>query len=174
MIISLIAALDRRRGIGKDNQLPWRLPADLKRFRELTTGHHIITGRKTFESIGKPLPGRTTIIITRNRDYSAEGCFIVHSLDEALALARTRGEQEAFVIGGAEIYAQALPLADRLYLSLVEAEVEADAFFPAWEASEWRVIETSEAAADEKNLFRHTFQVLERNSKRGTTGICAN
>ena len=164
MLISLIAALDRRRGIGKDNQLPWRLPADLKHFRELTTGHHIITGRKTFESIGKPLPGRTTIIITRNQDYSAEGCFITHSLADALTLARTRGEQEAFIIGGAEIYAQALPQADRLYLTLVEAEVEADAFFPAWNESEWRVTETSEYGANEKNSFRFTFQTWIRNT----------
>ncbi len=166
MIVSLIAALDRRRGIGKDNQLPWHLPADLKRFREITTGHHIITGRKTFESIiaigGKPLPGRTTIIITRNQDYAAEGCFSAHSLADALALARTRGEQEAFVIGGAEIYAQALPQADRLYLTLVDAEVEADAFFPAFDTSEWRVTESHTFAADEKNLLRQTFQVLER------------
>ena len=162
MIVSLIAALDRRRGIGKDNQLPWRLPADLKRFRELTTGHHIITGRKTYESIGKPLPGRTTIIITRNHDYSAAGCFVTHSLADALALARSRGEQEAFVIGGAEIYAQALPLADRLYLTLVEAEVEADAFFPTFDMSDWQMTESRDFAADEKNLLRQTFQILER------------
>ncbi len=165
MIVSLIAALDRRRGIGKDNQLPWRLPADLKRFREITTGHHIITGRKTYESIiamgGKPLPGRTTIIITRNQGYSAEGCFVVHSLADALALARTRGEQEAFVIGGAEIYAQALPHADRLYLTLVDAEVEADAFFPEFDQSAWQIKESREMAADEKNSLRHTFQILE-------------
>ncbi len=167
MIVSLIAAMDRRRGIGKDNQLPWRLPADLKRFRELTTGHHIITGRKTYESIGKPLPGRTTIIITRNRDYVAEGCFVVHSLADALALARTRGEPEAFVIGGAEIYAQALPEADRLYLTLVDAEVEADAFFPEFDQSAWQVKEISEQAADEKNSLRHTFQVYDRNQASG-------
>lgn len=162
MLISLIAALDRRRGIGKDNQLPWRLPADLKRFRELTTGHHIITGRKTYESIGKPLPGRTTIIITRNRDYKAEGCFIVHSLNEALELARSRGEQEVFVIGGAEIYAQALPLADRLYLTLVDAGVEADAFFPAFEENEWLLAEESCHAPDEKNTLATVYRTLHR------------
>ena len=174
MIVSLIAAMDRRCGIGKDNQLPWRLPADLKRFRELTMGHHLIVGRKTYESIiaisGKPLPGRTTIIITRNRDYPPEccnaGCFVVHSLNDALELARSRSESEVFVIGGAEIYAQALGQADRLYLTMVDTEVEADAFFPAFDASEWRVIETNESAVDEKNLLRHTFQVLARNSNQ--------
>ena len=173
MIVSLIAALDRRRGIGKDNQLPWRLPADLKRFRELTTGHHIITGRKTYESIiaigGKPLPGRTTIIITRNQSFSAEVCFVVHSLNEALALARSRGEQEAFVIGGAEIYAQAMPQADRLYLTLVDAEVEADAFFPAFDASEWQVKESHDFAADEKNSLSSTFQIWELASKQANS-----
>lgn len=164
MIVSLIAALDRRRGIGKDNQLPWRLPADLKRFRELTTGHHIITGRKTYESIGKPLPGRTTIIITRNQNYSAEGCFVVHSLNEALALARSRGEQEAFVIGGAEIYAQALPQADRLYLTFVDAEVEADAFFPAFDLQHWTEQESEKHLANEKNEFTFTIKFLTRKS----------
>ena len=162
MIVSLIAAMDRRRGIGKDNQLPWRLPADLKRFRELTTGHHIITGRKTFESIGKPLPGRTTIIITRNQDYSAEGCFVVHSLADALALAGSRGEQEVFVIGGAEIYAQALPQADRLYLTLVDVEVEANAFFPAFDKKDWILVEEQIFAKNEQNSIATTYQVLKR------------
>jgi dihydrofolate reductase len=103
MIISLIVALDRQCGIGKDNQLPWRLPADLKRFRELTMGHHLIVGRKTYESIGKPLPGRTMIVVTRQPDFQLEESLVVNSVDEALRLANTRGEQEVFVIGGAEI-----------------------------------------------------------------------
>jgi dihydrofolate reductase len=162
MIVSLIAAMDRHRGIGKDNQLPWRLPADLKRFRELTTGHHVIAGRKTYESIGKPLPNRTNIIVTRHQGYEAKGCFVVHSLGEALALARTRGETETFVIGGAEIYAQALAVADQLYLTFVAAEVEADTFFPEFNAQEWQVTESIHHAVDEKNAYAFTFQQLIR------------
>ncbi len=162
MIVSLIAALDRRRGIGKDNQLPWRLPADMKRFRELTMGHHLIVGRKTYESIGKPLPGRTTIIVTRRSDFQAEGCDVVSSADEALALARTRGEQEVFVIGGAEIYAQTLAQADRLYLTLVEAEVAADTFFPTFAADDWLEAEHSTHAADEKHQYAFAFVTLDR------------
>lgn len=162
MIVSLIAALDRQRGIGKDNQLPWRLTADLKRFRELTTGHHLIVGRKTYESIGKPLPNRTMIIVTRQPDFQAEGCLIVDSIAAALALAESRGESEVFVIGGAEIYAQTLSLADCLYLTFVEAEVEADAFFPAYEAAHWVERETIPHAADEKNQFAFTFKTLAR------------
>src|ERR1044071_9960120 len=112
--------MDEKRGIGKAGGLPWRLSADLKRFRELTMGHHLIVGRKTFESIGKPLPGRQMIIVTRQAGFHAEGCFIVNSVDDALRLARERGESEVFVIGGAEIYAQTLALAVRLYLTLVD------------------------------------------------------
>lgn len=162
MIVSLIAAMDRRRGIGQDNQLPWRLPADLKHFRELTAGHHIIAGRKTYESIGKPLPNRTTIIVTRNESYEAEGCFVVHSQADALTLAQQRGETELFVIGGAEIYAQALPFADRLYLTRIEAEFEADAFFPAFDIQDWQITDSVFHAADEKHAFGFTFQQLDR------------
>jgi len=123
LIVSLIAAMDKRYGIGRRNQLPWRLSADLKRFRELTMGHHIIVGRKTYDSIGKPLPGRQMIIVTRNPGFRADGCLICHSVDEAIALARSRGESEIFICGGAEIYNQSLVLADRLYLTFVDAEV---------------------------------------------------
>ncbi|MBI1761807.1 MAG: dihydrofolate reductase [Acidobacteria bacterium] len=163
MIVSLIAALDRRRGIGKDNQLPWRLPADMKRFRELTLGHHLIVGRKTYESIGKPLPGRTLIIVTRQPDVQVKGCLVVDSVAEALALANTRGEQEVFVIGGAEIYAQTLAQADRLYLTFVEAEVAADTFFPVFAADDWQEVERSTHAADEKHQYAFTFVTLTRN-----------
>src|SRR5262245_52323986 len=105
VLVSIIVAMDRKAGIGADNKLPWRLSADLKRFRELTMGHHIIVGRKTFESIGKPLPGRRMIVVTRDRSYEAEGCDVVHSVQDAIELARGRGESEAFICGGAEIYA---------------------------------------------------------------------
>jgi dihydrofolate reductase len=160
MIISLIVAMDRRRGIGKDNRLPWRLSADLKRFRELTMGHHLIVGRKTFESIGKPLSGRQMIIVTRQADFQAESCFVVESVDAALSLARERGESEVFVIGGAEIYAQTLALADRLYLTLIDAEVEADTFFPAFDENNWLIQQMVYHKADEKNQFPFTFKLL--------------
>ncbi len=162
MRISLIAALDRQRGIGKDNQLPWRLPADLKRFRELTTGHHLIVGRKTYESIGKPLPGRTMIIVTRQPDFQAEGSLVVDSVAAALALAESRTETEVFVIGGAEIYAQTLAQADRLYLTFVDAEVAADTFFPTFAEDNWQEVERSAHAADEKNQYTFTFVTLSK------------
>lgn len=163
MIISLIAALDRQGGIGKNNQLPWRLSEDLRRFRELTTGHHIIVGRKTYESIGKHLPNRTMIVVTRQPDFKAKGCLVVNSIEAALLLAKVRDENEVFIIGGAEIYAQVLPLADRLYLTLVEAEVEADTFFPAYEEGVWVEQEVITLTADEKNQFAFTFKTLKRN-----------
>src|SRR6266508_3978896 len=122
--------MDRKRGIGVDNKLPWRLSADLKRFRELTMGHHVIVGRKTFESIGKPLPGRQMIVVTHNSEFKAEGCIIAASVQAALTVAQERGETEVFVIGGAEIYSQTLEIADRLYLTQVHAHVTADTFFP--------------------------------------------
>ncbi len=165
MIVSLIVAMDQNRGIGVNNKLPWHLPADLKRFRELTMGHHIIVGRKTFESIGRPLPGRDTIIVTRNENYQAAGCLIVHSLAEALALAQERGETEVFVCGGAEIYAQAMPLADRIYLTEVQAEVEADTFFPDYDHEQWSEQEIVHHSADGKNQYPFTFKML---SKRKT------
>jgi dihydrofolate reductase len=162
VIVSLIVAMDRNRGIGVDNKLPWRLSADLKRFRELTMGHHIILGRKTFESIGKPLPGRQTIVVTRNNKYLVEGCFVVHSVEEAISLARSRGESEVFVCGGAEIYGQTLHLADRLYLTLVDAEVDADTFFPEWDENGWMIQESVPHPADEKNQFPFVFRRLVR------------
>jgi dihydrofolate reductase len=164
--VSLIAAMDRTRGIGIDNRLPWRLSADLRRFRELTMGHHIIVGRKTFESIGKALPGRRTIIVTRNENYhgpdDSENLSIVHSVEEAIDLARERGETELFVCGGAEIYAQTLGLADRLYLTFVETDADADVFFPEWDESEWEVRESLYHSADEKNQFPFLFKLLYR------------
>ncbi len=162
MIVSLIAAMDNRRGIGIENRLPWRLSADLKRFRELTMGHHIFVGRKTFESIGKPLPGRQMIVITRDREFLADGCAVCHSLPEALDFARLRGEEEVFIIGGAQIYEQALPLADRLYLTLVDAEIVADTFFPMFDAQDWNERERLAHPADEKNQFPFTFSLLVR------------
>jgi len=167
LIISLIAAMDRRRGIGVGNQLPWRLSADLKRFRELTMGHHIVVGRKTFESIGKPLPGRQMIIITRDREFQAEGCFIRHTVEEAISSAKQHGENEVFICGGAEIYNQTIALADRLYLTLVDAEVAADTFFPEFDESEWTEQEPVFHPTDEKNQFPFTFKLLVRKGPSG-------
>jgi dihydrofolate reductase len=162
VIVSIIAAMDKKRGIGVDNQLPWRLSADLKRFRELTMGHHIIVGRKTFESIGRPLPGRRMIVVSRDEGYRAEGCDVVHSVEEAIELARGRGENEAFVCGGAQIYARTIGVADRMYLTFVDAQVVADTFFPNFDESEWAERESLYQSADVKNQYPFTFRLLIR------------
>ena len=162
MIISLIVAMDDRRGIGKSGKLPWRLSSDLKRFRELTMGHHLIVGRKTFESIGKPLEGRYMIVITRDDNFKAEGCIIAHSIESAVAVARERGENELFVVGGAEIYSQTLDNADRLYLTEVHAQVDADTFFPEFRGDHWIEKQTIDQPADERNQYPFTFKLLEK------------
>lgn len=153
--------MDEKRGIGWKGKLPWRLSSDLKRFRELTMGHHIIVGRKTFESIGKPLPGRQTIIITRNPDFRAKGCFVVRSLEEAIDLARSRGDSEALICGGAQIYAQAIVKAQRFYLTVVHAQVESDTLFPEWDKSAWTEKHSSHHEADDKDEYSSTFALLE-------------
>jgi dihydrofolate reductase len=142
--LSLIAAVADNGTIGRNGQLPWYLPEDLKYFKRVTLGKPVIMGRKTWESIGRPLPGRTNIVISRQPDYCAEGARVVASLPEALKLAESiaeiDGAEEAMVIGGEEIYRLALPLADRLYITEVHAEVDGDACFPPWERSEWREV----------------------------------
>lgn len=135
-MVSLIVAVSRNGVIGKDNKLPWHLPEDLKRFKALTMGHPILMGRKTFESIGKPLPGRTNIVITHQKDF-AGGTLTAASLDDALKI--TEKEEEVFVIGGAQIFKHALPAADKLYLTLIDREVEGDTFF-RWAPSEWQEV----------------------------------
>jgi dihydrofolate reductase len=159
-MVSLVVAAARNNVIGKGNALPWDLPNDLKHFREVTSGHTVIMGRKTFESIGRPLPKRRNIVITRQEDYKPEGVEVVGSLEAAITAVPT-GE-EAFVIGGGEIFKQALPLADRVYLTRVEADVEGDAFFPVLEQSEWRETARQEGTVDEKNALPHTFLVFDR------------
>lgn len=131
-IISAIAAIGQNRELGKNNQLLWRIPEDLKRFRAITAGHPIIMGRKTYESIGHPLPNRTNIIITRNQDFKAEGCVVVGSVEEAIAKAKELDQQEIFIIGGGEIYKQAMPMIDKLYLTVVKGSKEADTYFPEY------------------------------------------
>lgn len=143
--LSLIVAVAKNGVIGHRNTLPWHLPEDLKRFRALTTGHHIIMGRKTYESLGRLLPGRTTVIVTRNKHYKVEGALIAHSLQASWILAS--GDAEPFVIGGAELYKEGLKLATKLYITEVQAEFEGDAFFPALDESEWKLVEKKDHVA---------------------------
>jgi len=126
----------KNRTIGVNNTLPWRCPEDLKHFKALTMGHHMIMGRKTYDSIGKPLPGRTTVVVTRNTDLSIDGCTVVHSLQKAIAACT--GDEEVFVVGGAELYRQAITLVDTLYITEIQQDVEGDAFFPEFDASAWQ------------------------------------
>lgn len=160
MIVSLLVAMDERRGIGKQGRLPWRLSKDMKRFRELTMGHHIVVGRKTFESIGKPLAGRQMIIVTRDRDYKVAGCFTVHSITDAIEMARAHGETELFICGGAEVYRETLDLAERIYLTEVHADSDADIFFPEFNRDDWLETASEPHTADEKNEYPFTFVVL--------------
>lgn len=162
MIVSIIVAMDEKGGIGIRNRLPWKLSEDLKRFKQLTMGHHIIMGRKTFESIGKPLPGRHTIIISRNPFYEANDCFVLPSLEEAIRTAKIGGDNEAMICGGTSVYAAALPLADRIYLTRVHTILPADVFFPSFDDNAWKIISASNVEADEKNEYSTTFQILER------------
>ena len=158
--ISLIAAMDEGRVIGRGNKLPWRLPADLQHFKKLTVGKPIIMGRKTWESLPGLLPDRPHIVITKNPAYRAEGCQVVHSIEQALVVAGM--VEEVMVVGGAHLYQQMLPSADRLYLTRVHARVEGDAFFPPYDAAQWREIEHERHQADERNAFDYTFLTLER------------
>jgi dihydrofolate reductase len=157
MIISIIVAVDEGGGIGFQNKMPWHLPADLKRFKTLTMGHHLVMGRKTFQSIGAPLPGRKTIILSRNPDFRAETCQVVKSLHGAIRIAKRAGEKELFVIGGAAVYARALAQADHLYLTRVHSRQEADTFFPGINDVDWIGICSQFHPADDKNPLPHTF-----------------
>lgn len=159
--ISLVAAMDKNRVIGnKDNTLPWHLPADLKRFKSITLGKPIIMGRKTFESIGKPLPERTNIIITRNEKYEAPGCIVVHSPDEAIKAAGDA--PEIMVIGGAEIFAQFMPMAKRVYFTFVDGKFDGNVYFPGWNPKEWRETFREAHDADERNPYAYTFVTMDR------------
>jgi dihydrofolate reductase len=165
MKISIIAAIGKNRELGFKNKLLWHLSDDLKRFKNLTTSHAIVMGRKTYESIGKPLANRQNIVITRDPAYEAPGCTVVHSMDEAVKAAGESGG-EIFVMGGAEIYKLALPYANKMYLTSVDAALEADAYFPEFDQSEWRVVKEEPHAADEKHPYRFVFRVYERADKR--------
>jgi dihydrofolate reductase len=165
VLISLIVAMDEERGIGKDGRVPWHLSADLRRFKSLTMGHHLIVGRKTWESIGRPLPGRVMVIISRNPHYqpgNCPDCLVVSSLSAALDFARQAGDDEAFIGGGGEIYAQALPLADRIYLTTVHTRAGCDVFFPEFDPQAWVEVAREEQGVDEENPYAFTYQQLER------------
>ena len=160
MIISLIAAMDRNRLIGNNNQLPWHLPADFAHFKAATMGKPIVMGRKTFESIGKPLPGRTNIVLSRNPESCFEGAVCVSNFDEAMAV--VPDAEEIMIIGGSTIYEMLMPRADRMYITYVDAEFDGDAWFPAIDKSQWREKESLIRAADDKNLYNCRFVTLER------------
>lgn len=149
------------RVIGRQNALPWRLPADLRHFRKLTTGHTVIMGRRNFESIGRPLPDRRNVIITRDVNFSAPGCLIAHSVEQALSLADP-DDPEIFIIGGEQIYRETLPVADRLYLTLVHARVPGDRFFPEFDSSQWHERTRECHEADARHEHAYSFIVLER------------
>lgn len=160
MHLSAIVAMSQNRAIGKDNKLLWHLPADLAHFKHITMSKPILMGRKTFQSIGRPLPGRCNIVITRDRNFHAEGCVIVHSPHDALDAANDY--EEAFVIGGAELYHLLLPKVQRLYLTIVHHHFTGDAFFPELDLSEWRECERVDHQADAKNQYPFSFITLER------------
>lgn len=166
MKLSIIVATAEQGVIGKDNQLIWHLPEDLKMFRRLTTGHVIIMGRKTFESIGKPLPNRTSIIISRNNDYQVEGCIVVSSLEEAIEKAKEIETEEAFIIGGAQIYALALDMADTVYLTQVHHNFEGDAFLPVLDTNIWTETERKSFQPDEKHAYAFDFVTLEKRTDK--------
>ena len=160
MKLAIIVATDEQGLIGKENDLPWRLSADLQYFRRVTMGKPIVMGRNTHESIGKALPGRHNIIITSDQRYQADGCSIVHSINEALALCVD--DAEIMVMGGASLYKQLLPKADKLYLTLVHASLKGDTWFPDWKKEEWRQLSREDHLADDKNEYPYSFIVYEK------------
>ena len=164
MTISAIVAISKNRAIGKDNQIPWYLPADLKYFKKKTSGHHLLMGRKSFLSIGRPLPNRINMVLTRDPFFVASGITTVHSIEEGIQLAKEAGEEELFIIGGGEIYRQCLPLTEKIYLTEVDVEVDGDTFFPELPEDEWALMSQDPQSPDEKNKFSYNFKVYRRTS----------
>lgn len=160
MNITLIAAMAENRVIGKDNQLIWQFPNDLKHFKTLTSGHHVIMGRKTFESVGRPLPNRTNIIITRQADYTAKGCLIAHSIEEAIAM--VKDDEQPFIVGGAEIYKQALDFADSIELTIIHGEYEGDSYFPDFDTDRWKLARGEKKEADAKHIHPYEFLTYKK------------
>lgn len=157
-MITLIAAAAENNALGKDNQLVWHLPDDFKRFKQITSGHYIIMGRKTFESFPKPLPNRTHVIITRQKNYKVDGCIVVNSIEDAIKVCPI--DEEVFIIGGADIYNQSIDFADKIELTRVHANFEADAFFPDINLNNWKLIFEEKHVQDEKHNFDFTFQTF--------------
>ena len=181
MALALIVATSENNVIGHLNKIPWYMPRDLKHFSAVTKGHTVIMGRNTYESIfarlGKPLPDRTNIVVTRNPDFKAPGCTVVHSLEEAIKKADSLPpllskeglgvvENEIFVIGGSQLYAESLPKADKIYRTLIHTALEGDAFFPALDLTQWKLVDSKFEAKDEKNSFDATYEVYERKGAR--------
>lgn len=168
MRLSIIVAMDRNGLIGAESRLPWRLSADLRRFKALTMGKPIIMGRKTHESIGRPLPGRVNVVVSANPDYRADGCTVCDSLQSALQA--VDDHDEVFVIGGASLYEPVLLFADRIYLTEVHAALEGDTWFPSWDRSQWQELERSDHPPDERNEYPYSFVVLVRSSQQEKAG----
>jgi dihydrofolate reductase len=166
MIVSAIAALSKNFVIGKNNDLPWRLPDDMRFFMETTKGHHVIMGRRNYDSLKgkfKPLPDRTNIIITRQKDFRAPGCIVIHDVRQGLEIAKKSNERECFIIGGAEIYKLAMPFTTRLYLTEIDAVIEGDTFFPDIDKRNWREIARSHHPADERHAFAFDIVTYDKN-----------
>ena len=161
-MLSIIVAVSENNVIGRDNGLPWRLSADLKRLKALTMGHHLIMGRKTWESLGRPLPGRTNVVITSLKNFVAEGAVVVHSLSAAIKVAEN--DSEIFIFGGGRVFQEALPAVEKIYLTVVHKTIDGDTFFPELNKDEWKEIERSSHKADEKNEFDYSFITLVRKS----------
>lgn len=164
--LSIIVAMTPRRVIGSQGKLPWHLSADLRRFKQLTWGHHIVMGRKTYDSIGRLLPGRTTIVVSRQTDLRIPGACVVHDIPEAVRISLT--DSEVFFVGGEQIYREALTLAHRVYLTLVHAEVAGDTHFPELPPDQWQLVDKQPYQADDKNQYAYTFQLWERQKTSGT------
>jgi dihydrofolate reductase len=163
MRLSIIAVVAANRVIGRDNKLPWHQSADLKRFKALTTDHHVLMGRKTYQELGKPLPARVNVVITNSPTFGSEGVAIARSIDEAIAKAEAAGDEEIFIIGGGEIFRQTLHRADRMYVTQIHADVAGDTFFPEFDdLNEWRLVDREDFEADEKNDYPFSFLTYER------------
>jgi dihydrofolate reductase len=163
--VSLIAALTRNRVIGKNNDLPWHLPDDMKYFMQTTRRHTVIMGRKNYQSIPekfRPLPNRTSLVISRQKDFSAPGCTVVHSMDEAMAFARQSGEEEVFIIGGAEIYQLGMPLTQRMYLTEIDVILPGDTHFPLYNSADWMEVSRTHHPADDRHQYSFDFVVYDR------------
>jgi dihydrofolate reductase len=168
MRLSMIAALAANGVIGRDNGLPWHLSTDLKRLKALTMGHHLIMGRRTYESIGKPLPGRIMVVITHDQNYAVHGVQVTHSLEDAIRIASEAGDPEAFIAGGAVVFEQAIHRADRMYLTRIHADIEGDTYFPDFDdVSEWKLTDSEHFDADEKNDYPFSFLTYDRVAPAG-------